>query len=904
MKAVVIGSTLQGFSKAAQWRQECMDVTMLASGTYLLEEWTETWRGYPLCMQTEMRGQLKAFARQWQLPEPEAGVLTPAQVKRLGLQWARALGIRVRYLTRPMGVTCSGSYLTGVLAADQRGVFHLPCLMAYDAVLYGGGTAAAAGRPICFTAGAEAVFRFELTDSECTEDVVLPDGTELLKGAMDDGHVFVQKRCTLPKKMTYLQLRKQHTSWVVQTLRELPREDERFANAQPGSAMPLAIEVSSYCPSSFTLKGWNDGVGLDAKPQEMQVYGIRMPWNEKNGRPLIAMEAFPQQKTDVCVVGMGTGGVWAALAAQRSGARVTGVEMMPYMGGTRTLGGVVGRYYGNRSPLFFQMVKEITGFAKPLMPQGASLIGNISAEMLYYASAVSEMQMLLCTLACAVEVKDGILRCVLTMGEDGVKVISAEQFIDAAGDGGLASLCGCTYDVGDDVCGVMQNYSQWNRCSSSVMGVRSIDQDTMDDTQTEEWSRALEKNLLNAKQYDLFDLLTVRESRRMHGRLKLTMQDVARERHYADVLCEAYSTHDPHGRCMDLFGRLGMMPALGRARFVSIPLRAVTFDKLRNLMVAGKAISCDQNAFNFIRMSADVASLGWAEGRIAAACAIEGVMPCTLPLDAVQQEMYGLGALTYTPPERDEDTVSPLRLATGILNENQRAYHEALLTGYEQVPKLVSSALHAMGAAPGNLASRFLVFWGQQEWAETLNRRLKALDERCGTLVYSDHQNYDGVSRCGMVDDRPDDYWEMNQLAVLLAYTGYEPAKETLRYMMEHTIPGGDWINDASNYARIRLDCQTIPNFDRIFCLSECAVLLPCEDYIAPLRALDEMLAETKVFDSSFYKELLQFKLTCARMACGDEAATFRRNKLMESEYSTIRRNAAALQAKQSFLKK
>lgn len=890
MKAVVIGSTLKGLRQAVLLRKKGWEVILLASGTYLMQDITETWRDYPLSRQPELHRRLADLAQELSLPAPAEGKLTPVDVKRLALQWMRQAGVRVRYLTRVLGLSLHEGRLCGVIAADTTGLFHQPCERVIDALPYAGGAAAVTGQVARFPAGQKATLRLELVGADCSEDQTLSDGLRLLPGAMGSDHIFVEKDYSLPWEMTLTQLRSFLVNMADDLLCTLPRSYAALANAVPSSAIPFCPDAEGAQLPVFALEGWNNGTGTNAQPDKMLIAGKRMPWKESDSVPSVAWELLYERQTDVCIVGMGTGGVWAALSALKEGVSVLGVELTPYMGGTRTLGGVTGRYYGNRSRFFAHMTDELSRYAKRFQPEGSRAAINAVTELLYYHAVLRKIDFAPCMLVCDVKMENGRIASILMAGEEGIYTVSAQQFIDASGNGALAALAGCQFDVGDDHCGVTQNYSQWNRCASAAMGTRSIDQDTMDDTLPDEWTRTLENNLLTACEYDLFDSLTVRESRRIHGRMRITFRNVVRETHYADALCEGYSTYDPHGRCLHLWGRLGLLPALGRARYVSIPLRAVTVNEASNLLIAGKAISCDQDAFNYIRMSGDVATLGWIEGRIAAGCVQRGDNPAQAPLENLQREMYALGVLTYLPCAEDVDTLSPSRLVSGTLCGNRQAFHEAMMTGYPEVETLMLEACDAADGVMADLPMRLMLFYGHTEYAEVLNEKLRQLVQRCGVIVYSDHQNHDGVSRCGMVNDQPDDYWEMNQLLTLLVRAGYEPVKETLYSMLCNTVPGGPWLNDASNYARIRLDCQTIPNFDRIFCLAECVAQMPSSAFIPQLRRIYQETQSAPIYDAPFYQEFLLLKLAYALKKCGDNEFDY--SVLTASRYAVLRKKA------------
>ncbi len=889
MKVIVIGAMLSGMQEALRLRQEGHEVEILATGSCLMQEIMETWRYSPLPRQESLREMLIHTARQYALPLPEDGPVTPAKVKRLAAQWMQAAGIPVRYYTRFAGVSLRHGRLCGVLAVDKSGLFHLPCQRAIDAQPYGISAAALSGVPVRIPEKTILTLRFEICNIPCERDVLLGDGTRLFPTGMGEQCAIAEKALPLPATMSMGEVRRWALQQTAQAMRALSL---LFPAARTGSALPLMPDIDfSPGPASVSIPGWNNGIGETGTPEALLAGGIQFPWRESAGRPVLDGQGLPRAETDLCVVGMGTAGIWAAICAQRQGISVLGIDMLPCFGGTRTLGGVIGLYYGNRSALFGKLWRETLDFAEALTPGIGGTLTPV-AEMLYYEAQTRAMRAMPCTMVAAVQMQERVLRAVLTVGEEGWHILCASQFIDATGDGDLAVLCGCSFEAGDAFAGVMQNYSQWYRCASQKMGVRSIDQDVMDPQEPSEWARSIETCLAGAKEYDLYDLLSVRESRRLRGRMQVTLPQIIRDTRYFDVLCEAFSTYDPHSRCMAPAGRMGMMPALGRARFVGIPLRAVTFDAVCNLMVAGKALSMDQEAFNYIRMSTDVRVLGWLEGFFAAQCVRENVNPAHADLRPLQAMARAQGALTYLPPMQDEEHASPERWASAILCGNRTAFHEAILAEERRIVPLLQSACDNAHGAIGSLAYRALLYFGDARGAAALCAQLDALVARCGTIAYSDHQGENGVSRGGMVDDTPDDYWEMNQLAYLLARAQYVPARPVLLSMMRSTIPAGPWRNDTSGYARIRLDCQTVPNFDRIWCLAECALLSPSAEYGAELARLYAECAGEEIAGATFYRDFLLLKLACALKACDHPDAQAHLAALAQSRYSMLRKKA------------
>ena len=73
--------------------------------------------------------------------------------------------------------------------------------------------------------------------------------------------------------------------------------------------------------------------------------------------------------------------------------------------------------------------------------------------------------------------------------------------------------------------------------------------------------------------------------------------------------------------------------------------------------------------------------------------------------------------------------------------------------------------------------------------------------------------------------------------------------------MIAALVPGGTWVNDLSAYALIRLDCQTLPNYDRILCMAQCACAMPDSRYTEPLKELFSRVQGVQITGASFYKE-------------------------------------------------
>lgn len=164
------------------------------------------------------------------------------------------------------------------------------------------------------------------------------------------------------------------------------------------------------------------------------------------GSPLIA-------EVDVCVVGAGSAGSSAAIAAARGGASVLLIDRLPFLGGTSTA--VLDTFYGFYTPgsLARKVVggigDDVVAALRDIGPvverpntYGAGTGITYLAEHLKVAwerlATDAGVRILLHTMLQAAEVRDGRVESIVVATRAGPARVSANTFIDASGD---ADLC-------------------------------------------------------------------------------------------------------------------------------------------------------------------------------------------------------------------------------------------------------------------------------------------------------------------------------------------------------------------------------------------------------------------------------------------------------------------------------
>jgi hypothetical protein len=159
-------------------------------------------------------------------------------------------------------------------------------------------------------------------------------------------------------------------------------------------------------------------------------------------------------ETDVLVVGSGPGGLAAALAAARAGARTALIDRNGCFGGNITQVGVEGfAWYRHEQTVDCEGIGiEFETRAKAMgaaMPEPQSLSHALDAEMFKWVAdtLVQEAGItpLLHRLCAAPILEDGVIRGVITESKAGREAILAKRVIDATGDADVAARSGAPY---------------------------------------------------------------------------------------------------------------------------------------------------------------------------------------------------------------------------------------------------------------------------------------------------------------------------------------------------------------------------------------------------------------------------------------------------------------------------
>ncbi|MDE6387831.1 MAG: FAD-dependent oxidoreductase [Lachnospiraceae bacterium] len=398
------------------------------------------------------------------------------------------------------------------------------------------------------------------------------------------------------------------------------------------------------------------------------------------------------ETVDVIVAGGGTAGAMAALYAARGGARTLLLEPMYDLGGTSTLGGVNAYWFGTS----FADTKEVDEMVDRLcescgIERPAGMFGKYDA----FHGGIKGLVLLELCLRAGVEVcfgrlaydvirEKGRIAGVKCAGKRGKEVCYGRLVIDATGDGDLAAAAGADIIYGADrdgftYWGSLAQYSGPDSYRNNFSSMVRLD-DVEDFTDF----------IITGRRrggWNLFDhgsYVSVRESRHIRGERVIGLKDVCLLRTYEDGIYTCFSNYDPKGKldadsvyCGYLVPQMKMQ----------VPLRAcLPVDgegkRIEGLMMAGKAISANHNAFPGLRMQRDLMHQGAVLGLLAAKAVLAGTDVEKLPMEQCRRWIEKETGDSLTLPH--EKNFVSLREAAALIAKGERIHWIDVSFAYEE----------------------------------------------------------------------------------------------------------------------------------------------------------------------------------------------------------------------------
>ncbi len=365
-------------------------------------------------------------------------------------------------------------------------------------------------------------------------------------------------------------------------------------------------------------------------------------------------------KTDVLVVGGGPGGVAAAIAASRTGARTILVERYNHLGGLWTGGLVLPLLSTHGLSKKNEQIKAIYGIGDEIAERLKNLgmavnevnpVVDPEAAKYVLEMMVKEagITMYYHCWAANVITSDNTIKAVILETKSGRVAIEPKVVIDCTGDGDIFHLAGEDYDVMQFEIGLVHRLGNVDRVDQSSSGYKKINiggetpipsvnwvnmtggeyEDALDfkrlselqqEHRIEIWDN-VQKIRSSPGYEDIFLLDTaaqqgVRMSRILKGEYQLTLEDSMIYKNFEDVIGVS-------GGWISLLYE-GQRIEWEERPIWQIPYRALVPRKTQNLLVAGRCFSFEQELFQDARIIGTCLITGHGAGVAAALAAKTG----------------------------------------------------------------------------------------------------------------------------------------------------------------------------------------------------------------------------------------------------------------------------------------
>lgn len=410
---------------------------------------------------------------------------------------------------------------------------------------------------------------------------------------------------------------------------------------------------------------------------------------------------------DVIVAGAGPSGIAAAIASASAGADTVLIEQCGTAGGQWTagaLGWMLDYKDGRITDLLRERLHAMgTGTMAPMTGRAFSFHPEAMKIVLDDVLAECGVRTRLYTTVAAVETDPDTLRVMslTTVSKSGVEQWRASCFVDATGDGDVAAMAGCGFDIGDPQHGGCQPMS----LLAVIAGLRFEEiEDYVSGYAPHAGVKARLRDLLRAQGVEpsylsvsLFRLddglfvlmgnhvyghsgldadaltravqtarkevfaqvaalrraggpwrhatvaataesLGVRETRRIHGLYTVTREDLLTGQKHDDGICRCEFPIDIHALTPEESPD-GIRREGGKVLPYDIPLRSLIARDRRHLVMAGRCISGDFYAHSSYRVMGNAVPTGDAAGVLAAGSASTGRTPAEVDFRTVLEQL-------------------------------------------------------------------------------------------------------------------------------------------------------------------------------------------------------------------------------------------------------------------------
>ncbi len=408
---------------------------------------------------------------------------------------------------------------------------------------------------------------------------------------------------------------------------------------------------------------------------------------------------------EVVVVGGGTGGAPAGIAAARQGARTLVVEYLYGLGGIGTLGLIGKYYYGNRvgfTKELDQGLLELGGQGEAKSEPGQAWNSQVKIEWYRRELRKAGADLWYGALGCGALVEGNRVTGVVVATPQGRGVVLAKAVVDATGSATIAAAAGasCVYITGEHLAVQGTGLPPWN-LEARYTNTDFAFIDDLDVVDSSYSFFAARKKF--AKAYDLGQLVDSRERRQIVGDFCLSPMDVYLGRTFPDTIVAASSNFDSHG--FTIHPLFMLRPPDRKTMPCHVPYRCLLPKGIEGVLATGLAVSAHRDVMPVIRMQPDIQNQGYAAGVAAATAAREGRSLREIDIRALQKHLVEKGNLPAEVLTEKDSFPLPKDMVAQAVKTVPKDFHgiEVVFTQPEQALPVLREAYAAADFGPVRL---------------------------------------------------------------------------------------------------------------------------------------------------------------------------------------------------------
>lgn len=417
---------------------------------------------------------------------------------------------------------------------------------------------------------------------------------------------------------------------------------------------------------------------------------------------------------DVVVVGGGTSGAPAGIAAGRQGAKALLIEHLYGLGGVGTLGMIGNYWYGNACGFTAEHDAGVEALGAAVHVVGKN-------EWWRRENRKAGTEIWFGTLGCGTLVENGRVTGVVVATPMGRGVVLAKSVVDATGNAEVAASAGaaCVFQGAEEL--ALQGVG----LSQRKLGASYINSDfgyVNDCDAADLWLFGVRGRAGAGSVWDVSQIVESRERQRIVGDCWVTPLDILNERTFPDTVVQSRSNFDSHGYSVDAICYVS--EANGKKIYqANVPYRSLLPKGLEGLIVIGLGMSAHRDAMPIMRMQPDVQNMGYVAGVAGATAAREGKNFRSIDVHTLQKHLVEVGNL---PKEvlgwKDNALVGCERLAMAVKNLGNGYKDVSLvLAQWEQaLPQMRLACASAESPAAKLVYAHVLGIMGDATGVETL----------------------------------------------------------------------------------------------------------------------------------------------------------------------------------------